>query len=243
MARGIFDLSLELVYHNLKDEFEYAESCALTNFSYAGDIRAYLQHTANLVLPADTMAPVFMNCNNCPSREDPVTKSRYNAQAVDRMVKWLKAFIGELSIPTDRIAAITPYRANLQHIRSRFRAEPTLKGIEVSTIDTFMGREADVILLCLAVDKESGPKFTAHPQRLNVAITRHKTALFVFGDIDTIPAPDPDRPKRPRTEDATAEDGAPVKVNLGMMTKMFQWFRDNGMIIHLQGGPNVGPDI
>lgn len=43
MARGMFDLSLELVYHNLKGEFKYAESCALTNFTYARDIRAYLQ--------------------------------------------------------------------------------------------------------------------------------------------------------------------------------------------------------
>jgi superfamily I DNA and/or RNA helicase len=158
------------------------------------------------------------------------------------MVKRLQSFIGALGVPTDRIAAITPYRANLQHIRSRFSAEPTLEGIEVSTIDTFMGREADIVLLCLAVDKESGPGFTAHPQRLNVAITRHKTALFVVGDIDTIPAPDSDRPKRPRTEDAMAEDGAPVKVNLRMMTKMFQLFRDDGMIIHLQGDPNVDPD-
>ncbi|RSL41172.1 hypothetical protein CEP54_015899 [Fusarium duplospermum] len=242
MARGMFDLSLELVYHDLKDEFVYAESCALTNFSYASDIRAYLQHTANLVLPADTMAPVFMNCNNCPSRVDPVTQSRYNPRAVDCMVKWLKAFIGELSVPADRIAVITPYRANLQHIRSRFSAEPTLRGIEASTINTFMGREADVILLCLAADKESGPKFTAHPRRLNVAITRHKTAWFVFGDINTIPPSDPEKPRRPRTEDATAEDGAPVRVSLAMMTKMFQWFRDNGMIIHLQGDPNVDPD-
>lgn len=242
MARGMFDLSLELVYHNLKDEFQYAESCALTNFTYAGDIRAYLQQSAQLVMPDDTMAPIFVNCRNCPSRVDSVSKSRYNARAIECMVKWLQTFIGEVGVPADRIAAITPYRANLRHIRSRLNAEPILQGIEVSTIDSFQGREADIILLCLAVDKESGPGFTAHPQRLNVAITRHKTALFVFGDIDTIPAPDPDRPKRPRTEDAMAEDGAPVKVNATMMTKMFQWFRDNNMIMHLEGDPTVDPD-
>ncbi|KAM6521719.1 hypothetical protein FSOLCH5_006472 [Fusarium solani] len=38
MAPGMFDLSLELVYHNLKDEFKYAKSCEQTNFSHAGDI-------------------------------------------------------------------------------------------------------------------------------------------------------------------------------------------------------------
>ncbi|KAI8722930.1 AAA-12 domain-containing protein [Fusarium sp. LHS14.1] len=267
MARGMFDLSLELVYRNLKGEFKYAESCALTNFTYASDIRAYLQHTSNLIMPADTMAPVFMNCNNCPSRVDPVSKSRYNARAVECMVRWLKAFICKLSIPTDRIAAITPYRANLQHIRSQLSTEPTLEGIEVITIDSFHGCAADIILLCLAVGKQSGPWFTAHPQRLNVTVTRHKTALFVFGDIDTIPATDPDRPKRPRSKDETAEDGAPVKVNATMMTKMFQRFRynndlraqltyqgpgcnynkeqirDNNMIIHLQGDPTVDPDV
>ncbi|KAL2691179.1 hypothetical protein Neosp_001560 [[Neocosmospora] mangrovei] len=267
MARGMFDLSLELVYHNLKGEFKYAESCALANFTYASDIRAYLQHTANLILPADTMAPVFMNCNNCPSRVDPVSKSRYNARAVECMVRWLKAFICELSIPTDRIAAITPYRANLQHIRSRLSTEATLEGIEVSTIDSFQGREADIILLCLAVDKESGPAFTAHSQRLKESSLVASHGDIVFGDIDTIPAPDPDKPKHPRTEDETAEDGAPVKVNATMMTKMFQRFRDNNdlraqlthqgpgcnynkkqirdnnMIIHLQGDPTVDPDV
>ena len=41
--RGMFDLFLELVYHNLKGEFKYAESCALTNSTYASDIRTYLQ--------------------------------------------------------------------------------------------------------------------------------------------------------------------------------------------------------
>ncbi|UPL00666.1 hypothetical protein LCI18_011600 [Fusarium solani-melongenae] len=53
IAHVMFALSLEIVLEFVVNEFKYAESYELTSFSYAGDIRACLPYTANLLLPTD----------------------------------------------------------------------------------------------------------------------------------------------------------------------------------------------
>ena len=57
--------------------------------------------------------------------------------------------------------------------------------LEISTIDSFQGKEKDLIILSL-VKKPSiyKNKFLSCDQRCNVALTRAKYNLFIIGDIN-----------------------------------------------------------
>ncbi|RKP18414.1 hypothetical protein ROZALSC1DRAFT_84, partial [Rozella allomycis CSF55] len=58
--------------------------------------------------------------------------------------------------------------------------------IDVGTVDAYQGHERDIIILSLT---RSNPQqeigFVEDAQRMNVAITRARRALWVFGDANT----------------------------------------------------------
>ena len=61
-------------------------------------------------------------------------------------------------------------------------------GCEVHTIDSFQGREADVVVLSLVRDGTRGFGFFEDARRLTVALTRAKTRLVVVAsNVDAWP--------------------------------------------------------
>lgn len=97
-----------------------------------------------------------------------------------------------------------------------------------------------MVALFLAVDAESGPVFTADPHRMNVAITRQQCALFVFGDIDTIPevtysSSKEDQAKAKKTVVVKNEDGGEQHVRVVALSKLLQMFLDMKRVVDIQG--------
>ncbi|ENH70352.1 hypothetical protein FOC1_g10012269 [Fusarium oxysporum f. sp. cubense race 1] len=66
--------------------------------------------------------------------------------------------IEKLSLNPADIAVITYYRANLAAIRKRFREDDRLKDVTPSTVNTFQGREAQIVVLALFSDLQEEDK-------------------------------------------------------------------------------------
>lgn len=83
----------------------------------------------------------------------------------------------------ESIGIIAPYRSQAEHIADAMGAN----GIEISTVDSFQGREKDCIIISLTrsnPDQKIG--FLSEERRLNVAMTRAKFKLIIIGDSTTI---------------------------------------------------------
>lgn len=85
-------------------------------------------------------------------------------------------------IDTTNTSFITPYSGQL------LLAKTSLQNFSrISTIDSFQGQEADIIIISLVrsnSDQEIG--FLADYRRMNVALTRAKKQLFIIGDSATL---------------------------------------------------------
>ncbi|XP_057665488.1 probable helicase senataxin [Diorhabda carinulata] len=80
------------------------------------------------------------------------------------------------------IGIITPYRAQKEMIMKGI-AEAMLNSkvsITVNTVDSFQGMENDIIIISCV--RYSSNCFLANEQRLNVALTRAKQALYIIGN-------------------------------------------------------------
>ena len=81
----------------------------------------------------------------------------------------------------DEVVFISPYAGQVD------LAKTQLENIRVSTIDSFQGQEADIIILSLVRSNPDGNiGFLKDYRRMNVAMTRAKQKLIVIGDSTTL---------------------------------------------------------
>jgi superfamily I DNA and/or RNA helicase len=84
-------------------------------------------------------------------------------------------------ISQQSIAILTPYT------RQREALSSSISGIEVSSIDGFQGREADIIVFVTVRCNVSGDiGFLADMRRLNVVMTRAKCGVVIIGNKSTL---------------------------------------------------------
>jgi len=105
--------------------------------------------------------------------------SRYNeyeAEVAKKIVSTLKS----LGIASGEIGVITPYRAQRRRIAELIGDEK----VEVNTVDSFQGREKDVIIF--SVTSTEDMSFVEDENRLNVAFTRARKKLIVIGNAKSI---------------------------------------------------------
>jgi hypothetical protein len=92
----------------------------------------------------------------------------------------------------EQIGIITPYegqRAFVMNYMTRHgQLDPQYyKEIEVASVDSFQGREKDFILFsCVRSNEASGIGFLNDPRRLNVALTRARYGMIIFGNAKVL---------------------------------------------------------
>ncbi|MBK9503382.1 MAG: C-terminal helicase domain-containing protein [Leptospiraceae bacterium] len=88
-----------------------------------------------------------------------------------------------------KIGILSPYNDQIKTLRDLFDKTNLQKeySIEISTIDSFQGREMDIIYISLVrSNDEADIGFLSDIRRMNVAMTRAKLRLVVLGDSGTI---------------------------------------------------------
>ena len=129
--------------------------------------------------PIHTTTPPFLVLNTSESEEEKDGSSFKNKKEAELMVGYARM----LSLPPGRIVLLSPYKAQCREIM-RLRS-----GHEVHTVDSFQGREADVILLSTVRTSDLSCGFWSDEKRLVVALTRARHKLAVFGKTDSWSGP------------------------------------------------------
>ncbi|KAF5576179.1 hypothetical protein FPCIR_12747 [Fusarium pseudocircinatum] len=237
MAQGLFDLSLNTVYPHLRSHFEYSPYCQVKNFPIGLQVETYLRLEHRIPSAGeDRIYPVFFDCLNCPCRNYPHKATRFNPRQADLIAEFLVKMIKQLSLNPADIAVLTYYRANLAAIRKRFREDEILKDVTPSTVNTFQGWEAQIVVLALCVTRETGPSFVAEQRSLNVALTRQKSSLLIFGDIETTNT----RFRRLQEQD-DADDGLQTP-DWTMFHNVLRTLGASRRVVTLHGNPEIDPD-
>ena len=114
--------------------------------------------------------------------------NRTEAANVEKIVTYfLKS-----GIRVDQLGIITPYEGQRAFITSYMQNFGSLshmqyKAIEISSVDSFQGREKDFIILsCVRSNENLGIGFLNDSRRLNVALTRAKYGLVICGNAKVL---------------------------------------------------------
>ena len=89
-----------------------------------------------------------------------------------------------------KIGIVTPYKEQLRELlrqfRQRYGSEIT-NSVDFNTIDGFQGQEKDIIILsCVRAAEGHGVGFLKDVRRINVALTRAKSTLFILGNKEAL---------------------------------------------------------
>ena len=140
----------------------------------------------------------WINPPTAPSQEgeDQTATSLFNTAEAELTLLSLQAYfemIGKQRILDERldVGIISPYRAQVQLLRSRLRKEPFFKPfrhlVSVNTVDGFQGQERDIIVISMVRSNDEGQiGFLRDLRRMNVAITRARMKLIILGDSHTL---------------------------------------------------------
>lgn len=125
----------------------------------------------------------FFNIHSGRESKD-VNNSYFNRAEALALAKTV-VYLLKQGLEPGKIGVITFYAAQVSLILEflRTRLEKTnLNGLTVNTVDSFQGGEREAILISSVRSNQSSVGFLNDGRRINVAMTRAKSALYLFGN-------------------------------------------------------------
>ena len=120
--------------------------------------------------------------SGCDEQSEEQGTSLQNPGEAAFVARQVEELIAAGVAPTD-VAVITPYAAQARLLRDLIDAP----GVEVDTVDGFQGREKEAVVISLVRSNTKGELgFLTDTRRMNVALTRARRKLIVFGDSSTL---------------------------------------------------------
>ena len=132
-----------------------------------------------------------------PTSSDPAynNNSYRNDAEAKQVVQMLTSLMSKESSFQGSIGVVTPYSSQVALIKTMMAKDEELRNlildfphdIEVKSVDAYQGRERDLIIFSAVRSNRHGRiGFLTDWRRMNVALTRAKSGLIVFGDADTL---------------------------------------------------------
>ena len=122
---------------------------------------------------------VFIDVDGtCKTEEGGSVYNEEEIEVIQEIINTLK----DLGLEGERIGIITPYVAQAKKLREVIKDS----NIEINTVDSFQGREKNIIIFSVTGTDKNRINFASHPNRLNVALTRAKCRLIVVGNANAI---------------------------------------------------------
>ncbi|KAK7428202.1 hypothetical protein QQZ08_005268 [Neonectria magnoliae] len=254
MATGLFDLCHREVYADLP--FEYGPGCKvdLPQHAIGVALESFLKSTyPGLTSPlAGTMEPVFFHCEGTRCIRDKATRSKMNPGQVKVALDFLVDFVKTAKVDPSKVVIISPYKANvavIERMRKKQSAYSVLESMEeAATIDSFQGREGDIVVVIMGTTQAVGPGFTTDVNRLNVMLSRQKSGLVIFGDIDVLAGRGKGKDKGKGKGKAKAKgkavqvlgnDGQTHFLTAVMLQRVYQGFSEKGRMITISASKQI----
>ncbi|RNF26065.1 putative nonsense mRNA reducing factor 1 [Trypanosoma conorhini] len=124
-------------------------------------------------------------------------RSLMNSQEADAVVLQMRRFRATLHLTPEEFArrtgVITFYQAQREAILKRLSREERGSALQVATVDSFQGKEKDIVFISCVRAPHAVPRLDAAPtlgfledwHRINVALTRAREFCVVFGHAQT----------------------------------------------------------
>ncbi|XEU95360.1 hypothetical protein FSHL1_000644 [Fusarium sambucinum] len=244
LARGQFELCRNYVYKDVACTYGPGTDVELPSHRLGHSLEEFAQAKFPSVKPSKpdgknaTLSPLFVDCRNSYCLVDPVTHSRRNFDQIKAAFNFLADFVKTKQVNPADILIIAPYSAMVDAIESfrKKREYEVLKEMRPpSTVDAIQGQEADMVVVITATTHTSGPGFTCDERRLNVMLSRHKCALVIFSDIDTVDYKGKGKAKAERT---MAPSGEVSFQKAGMLKQVHKSLVDAGRVVVVQCRPD-----
>lgn len=126
--------------------------------------------------------------------QNPESLSYSNPEEAILLLSHLQKVLAQYDARPDeplRIGIIAPYKQQTEFIRNYIHEHELFKDsrhhFSVRTVDGFQGQERDIICISMVRSNDNGEiGFLSDTRRMNVALTRAKRKLLVFGDSATL---------------------------------------------------------
>lgn len=131
-------------------------------------------------------AAMFFRAVKTDCRRTQVNPSWINPGESAAVVKFYKQLLA-VGVSDMDVGIISPYQEQVRVIRSAIEADQ-MPVCKVGSVEEFQGQERMIILISTVrskkrgEDKEFGLGFVNHPKRINVALSRARALLVIFGN-------------------------------------------------------------
>eukprot|EP00250_Pteridium_aquilinum_P011366 c20015_g1_i1 orf=369-3419(-) len=171
--------------------------------------------TKTPLLLLDTRLPFGSLIPGCEECLDPAgTGSFFNEGEADIVMNHVRSLISA-GVPPSSIVVQSPYIAQVQLLRDRVEDLPKAAGLQIASVDSFQGREADAVIISMVRSNSLGAVgFLGDRRRINVAVTRARKHVAVVCDSSTIS-------------------------NNKFLLRLLQHIRQNGVVRHVETSDQV----
>lgn len=143
---------------------------------------ADLPHVNSCLLTQTTLKFYDTAGSGCDEQAEAEGSSRENPGEAAFVAQHVTALLAA-GVDATEIAVITPYAAQARRLRELIPNE----ALEIDTVDGFQGREKEAVVISLVRSNSQGELgFLTDTRRMNVALTRARRSLTVFGDSSTL---------------------------------------------------------